>query len=285
MKAGFQWLAFLFISVWLISAYAFIGQKDEAPEKHLEVVLREIGHQLLLQARDSTSRVLPIRKIDENVYQISFQKDFGFVTDSLIHLVHRQLEKNHFSKNYIVNVKDCGQKATIFAFEINAHQDNLLPCGGRDQEVGCYLIQINFLKTRHIDFALLLMMMIPLCFLGFFLKDKIWKKETLVPIPNRFDLTHIGKYTFNIEKNMLYFEHSSINLSEKEAKALQLFTENSNQVIERETLMKVIWEDEGTVVISRNVDVLVSKLRKKLSDDPSIKIINIHGRGYKFMIG
>ena len=49
--------------------------------------------------------------------------------------------------------------------------------------------------------------------------------------------------------------------------------------------MKEIWEDEGIVVISRNVDVLVSKLRKKLSDDNSIKFINVHGRGYKFIIG
>jgi DNA-binding response OmpR family regulator len=48
--------------------------------------------------------------------------------------------------------------------------------------------------------------------------------------------------------------------------------------------MKEIWEDEGIVVISRNVDVLVSKLRKKLSDDNSFKFINVHGRGYKFTI-
>jgi DNA-binding response OmpR family regulator len=48
--------------------------------------------------------------------------------------------------------------------------------------------------------------------------------------------------------------------------------------------MKEIWEDEGIVVISRNVDVLVSKLRKKLSDDNSFKFINVHGRGYKFII-
>jgi DNA-binding response OmpR family regulator len=54
--------------------------------------------------------------------------------------------------------------------------------------------------------------------------------------------------------------------------------------VEREKLMKEIWEDEGTIVISRNVDVLVSKLRKKLSDDSSLKFINVHGKGYKFII-
>lgn len=48
--------------------------------------------------------------------------------------------------------------------------------------------------------------------------------------------------------------------------------------------MKEIWEDKGLVVISRNVDVMISKLRKKLTDDPSIKFVNVPGRGYKFII-
>jgi DNA-binding response OmpR family regulator len=83
---------------------------------------------------------------------------------------------------------------------------------------------------------------------------------------------------------MLTTEHKNIALSEKETKALKIFAENINQIVEREQLMKAIWEDEGIVVISRNVDVLVSKLRKKLSDDNSFKFINVHGRGYKFII-
>ena len=56
-------------------------------------------------------------------------------------------------------------------------------------------------------------------------------------------------------------------------------------MVERENLMKAIWEEEGIIVMSRNVDVLVSKLRKKLSDDNTIKFINVHGRGYKLVIG
>jgi DNA-binding response OmpR family regulator len=79
-------------------------------------------------------------------------------------------------------------------------------------------------------------------------------------------------------------DHKTITLSEKEKKALEIFAQNINQVVERERLMKEIWEDEGTVVISRNVDVLVSKLRKKLTDDSSLKFINVPGRGYKLII-
>ena len=92
------------------------------------------------------------------------------------------------------------------------------------------------------------------------------------------------KFRFYTGNNVLTSETKTITLSEKETKALKIFAENINETVDREKLMKEIWEDEGIVVISRNVDVLVSKLRKKLSDDSSFKFINVHGRGYKFII-
>ena len=81
----------------------------------------------------------------------------------------------------------------------------------------------------------------------------------------------------------LYLKENS-GEHQQRRKRRKIFAENINQIVEREKLMKEIWEDESIVVISRNVDVLVSKLRKKLSDDNSLKFINVHGRGYKFII-
>ena len=62
----------------LISAVPFINKKNEIPGKHLEVVLRDLGHQFLLTAKDSSCRVLPVKKLNENTYQVSFQNEFGF---------------------------------------------------------------------------------------------------------------------------------------------------------------------------------------------------------------
>ena len=84
----------IMIIVILISAVAFINKKNEIPEKHVEVVLRDLGHQLLLTAKDSSSRVLPVKKLNENTYQISFQNDFSFISDTLINLVQRTFQKN-----------------------------------------------------------------------------------------------------------------------------------------------------------------------------------------------
>src|SRR6266567_4059944 len=115
----------IMIIVILISAGAFINKKDETPEKHVEVVLRNLGHQLLLTAKDSTSRVLPVKKVNENTYQISFQNDFSFISDTLINLVQRTFKKNALPNEYIVNLRNCKQNETVFAFEINNHTGDL----------------------------------------------------------------------------------------------------------------------------------------------------------------
>ena len=273
------------IIIVLISAVAFINEKNEIPENHLEIVLRNLGHQLLLTTKDSTSRVLPVKKLNENTYQISFQSKVGFISDTLINLVQRTFQKNALTNNYIVSLRNCKQNETVFAFEINNQAGDLTPCRGRTLEVGCYVIEIDFLNTNRFNFFWLLLLIIPLGFVGFYMKDKFWKKEEKESIIDNDDYIQLGNFRFYIDKNVLEIEHRNITLSEKETKALKIFAENINQIVEREKLMKEIWEDKGIIVISRNVDVLVSKLRKKLIDDHSIKFINVSGRGYKFIIG
>jgi DNA-binding winged helix-turn-helix (wHTH) protein len=271
----------------LVAALAFSNKKKEIPDKHIEVVLRELGHQLLLTAKDSSSRVMPIKKLNEHTYQISFQHYFGFVSDTLINLVDRTFKKNALAKDYIVNLRNCKQNETVFAFEINSQTSNVTPCRGRTLELGCYVIEIDFLKKNEFNFFWWLLLIIPLGLAGFYVKDQFPKKEPKEPeepIIDDNDYIQLGSFQFYADNNLLKTEHKSITLSEKETKALKIFAENINQTVEREKLMKEIWEEEGIVVISRNVDVLVSKLRKKLSDDNSLKFINVHGRGYKFMI-
>ena len=62
-----------------------------------------------------------------------------------------------------------------------------------------------------------------------------------------------------------------------------LFTSQPNEIIKREELTKKVWEDHG-VFVGRSLDTYISKLRIKLKEDTSIKLINIHGVGYKLKI-
>ncbi|HPN58243.1 MAG TPA: helix-turn-helix domain-containing protein [Chitinophagaceae bacterium] len=272
------------IVVVLLAALAFINTKNEIPEKHVEVVLRTIGHQLLLSAKDSSSRVLPVKKTAENIYQISFQHEVGFLSDSLINIVHRTFQKTALAANYIVNLRNCDQKETVLAFEMNSKTGDLTPCRGRTLELGCYMIEIELLRANTFNFRWLWLLIIPLIVAGFYLKEKFRKKEPKESVSDSTDYIQVGIFQLYTAKNVLKSGHKNITLSENETKALEIFAQDINQVVEREKLIKEIWEDKGLVVISRNVDVLVSKLRKKLTDDSSIKIVNVPGRGYKFII-
>ncbi|MBL6447968.1 winged helix-turn-helix transcriptional regulator [Fulvivirga sp. 29W222] len=82
----------------------------------------------------------------------------------------------------------------------------------------------------------------------------------------------------------LSHKYKTTELSGKEADLLYLLYSSENQTLKREYILKVVWGDEGDYV-GRTLDVFISKLRKKLVADTSLKIINIRGIGYKFVIG
>jgi len=59
---------------------------------------------------------------------------------------------------------------------------------------------------------------------------------------------------------------------------LKLLIEHKNQILRRE-----VW-DESNYFISRSMDVFITRLRKYLSSDPSISIVNVHGSGFMLQV-
>lgn len=108
------------------------------------------------------------------------------------------------------------------------------------------------------------------------------KRKTITDTASNNSLS-LGRFTFYPEQNKLIKEAEEIPLSNKECELLTIFIDKPNEVIKREELMKKVWEENG-VVVGRSLDTYISKLRKKLKDDTSIKITNIHGVGYKLEI-
>src|SRR5688572_7997840 len=72
----------------MCAAFSMAGSDDYAVAER-EVLLRRIGHELLLQSGDRTSRVLPVRKIANNEYQISFENDLTFQPEKLVNTIQR----------------------------------------------------------------------------------------------------------------------------------------------------------------------------------------------------
>ncbi len=96
-------------------------------------------------------------------------------------------------------------------------------------------------------------------------------------------LLKLGVFQFYPEQNKLVKQAIEIRLSKKECELLAIFVASPNQIIKRDELTKKVWEDNG-VFVGRSLDTYISKLRKKLKEDTSIKLTNIHGVGYKLEV-
>jgi hypothetical protein len=268
----------------IIIAMAFVRSSNGYPDKHLEIVLRNIGHQVLLHSKDSTSRVLPVKALNNTTYQISFENSFAFTPDTLMSIVHQQLAKTDWPGDYTVSVNECDQNQTIFAYEVNTARGDLKSCRGRQQKKGCYVIEISFPAKKSFNYGWPLLACIPVVFAGFYFtrrRNRISASRELAGERVHEHHKKVGNFVFFESKGILSLHNETIELSAKEGKALSILVSNQNEVVGRDLLMKEIWEDDGVFVITRNVDVLISKLRKRLSADPSVKIVNVPGKGYK----
>ena len=94
-------------------AFSITGS-DDFDIARREILLRRIGHEILLLAGDSTSRVLPVKKIGENEYQISFENSFTFQPDFLVNTTQRLLAKDPLARDYVVNVLNCANGSVAY---------------------------------------------------------------------------------------------------------------------------------------------------------------------------
>lgn len=90
----------------------------------------------------------------------------------------------------------------------------------------------------------------------------------------------LGIYTFEPANMTLQGPRDKRSLTRKETALLSTLCKNENKLVTREYLLKEIWGDDD-YFLGRSMDVFIAKLRKYLSDEPSISITNVHGAGFK----
>jgi hypothetical protein len=279
----------LFSVALLISSAFLLKQpaQEVFPEKRAELVVRQIGHKLLRYSGDFTSRVLPVKQLRTGTFQLKFETPFSFMPDTLVKIVRSNLDLINLPVGYIVNVFECASNEVVYGFEIRPGHKEIVPCLGRAQPRGCYTIQISFvdfqssqnLNSYYPLFISALIGLSLVAFIGrYYLKGKRKGDGNAI-----VDGVSIGKYSFSLGSQLLNFNSETIELSHKEVKLLSLLADRQNHLISREELLKKVWEDDG-VFTGRSLDMFVSKLRKKLKNDPSIQITNVYGKGYKLEI-
>jgi hypothetical protein len=354
-------IATVMLAVFFIASSFTEDSGRDLRAKQVNLILRQTGHRLLLQAGDSTSRVLPVTEIKEGTFLLRFENEFVFNHDSLMALSQRLLPKTQFPSGYTVTVHDCMKGGIVYGFQVNNTSPDILACSGRSQPSGCYTIEFAFpdfyehlkqkkadigqrigsvkadtqgvnpkpeglktttfgydtgqqtegsksvkadtqkvrtepeaFKTRIFNYPVIHVVYgSMLVLLGVTLL--IWRFGKISkPVPGQHqnhpitkesvpELAALGKFLFNVKGQRLLLESEVVSLTDKECKVLKLLHKNFGELIPRETLMQEVWINEG-VITGRSLDMFVSKLRKKLSLDPELRITNVHGKGYKLEI-
>jgi hypothetical protein len=276
-------LILLFISI-ICVAFSITGN-DDFDVARREILIRRIGHEILLQSGDSTSRVLPVKKISVNEYQVSFEHAFTFQPESLVNITQRLLAKDPLASDYVVNVLNCANANVAYGYAISKNKkDDIVACKGRVQPIACYMINIKFKPAGIItaQHGYLLGGLAGLAFVGFIFFGSVKQRKVLADAQPA-DVFTLGSMSFDAETRKLMVNGNTIDLTRTETRVLRIFALSPNEPIERSRLQKEIWEDEG-VIVGRSLDMFISKLRKKLELDPNVKIVVIRGKGYKLEI-
>jgi DNA-binding response OmpR family regulator len=99
---------------------------------------------------------------------------------------------------------------------------------------------------------------------------------------NQSDWIAVGNYSFHPTKQLLKFKEQDSTLTAREASLLQILVEHANEVTDRSLILTQIWGSDD-FFNARSMDVFITKLRKRLQDDPQIQLLNVRGFGYKLV--
>jgi len=92
----------------------------------------------------------------------------------------------------------------------------------------------------------------------------------------------IGNYIFDSVAQKLLYAGTEQELSHRESEILKRLCINRNNVVETNNILLDLWGDDSFFNV-RSLHVFITKLRHKLSQDDTIRIVNVRGIGYKLI--
>jgi len=111
----------------------------------------------------------------------------------------------------------------------------------------------------------------------------ILKRTTSGEIKPEPTIFSIGKFTLDTDTRTLTSDDGTVHLTTKETALLKLLCQNAQQTVSRSYALKLIWGDDS-YFNARSMDVYITKLRKHLKADERVRILNLHGEGFKLIL-
>lgn len=274
----------LFIPLaWLLSPAPNSPPEAVSPEK-VNLALRRTAHGLLRAAGDSTSRIPAVEQAGARLWRVRIDRPFLY--EELPPLLQASLDLHGVRQSYEVTVRRCADATIDLGYhQLDFLQNNSVPCQGRAAPAGCHYIEIAFVEgSGNAPFKAVAAGFLFLLTGG--LTGGFWwyrRRKKAAPAGEP-DWLIFGRSRLDVAGQLLLCGGVRRELTFRETKLLRLFATHPDRLLEREYILREVWADEG-VLVSRSVDVFVSRLRKKLAADPSVGIVAVHGVGYRLETG
>ena len=259
----------------------------------VNLALREITDRLLKQNKDLYSPIPPIRKEGPASFLILIEGHVNYA--KLKSTIDSVLNRHQIRPDYRVSLLECQSGEITLGFLARAEEATAdVPCQAREQNGTCYNVRLTLLApmiAANPPVSPGPNGKMPWLLLGLFLGFPIiwWQlhkggtTQTDDSADNKGWQQKTKQTAFHPVNQSLQINQQTLSLTYREAKLLNHFFEQPNLVLERESILQAVWEDEG-VIVGRSLDVFVSRLRKKIKEDPDLNIINVHGVGYRLEV-
>ncbi len=93
----------------------------------------------------------------------------------------------------------------------------------------------------------------------------------------------LGRFVYNASRQALFDGDVKKHLSSRENELLLLLCQHAGECVERSYILKSIWLTDNYFA-GRSLSVYINHVRKLLAPEPSVKVMSVHGKGYKIVI-
>ena len=91
----------------------------------------------------------------------------------------------------------------------------------------------------------------------------------------------IGDTTVDITSGKAFRDGEEVPLTAMEYKLLLVFINHAGELMDRGSILNILWDDVGSFVNDNTLTVYIKRLRSKLNDDEGKYIETIRGQGYR----
>ena len=118
------------------------------------------------------------------------------------------------------------------------------------------------------------------------IKALLGRACTVSPQPEQATRFNIGQYLFDsvIQRLTHVPTGAKTELSYRESEILRHLCLRPSEVVTSQSLLLELWGDDS-FFNNKSLHVFITKLRHRLALDPSLRIVNVRGIGYKLIIG